>query len=208
MGLILGGKIFILTFVLLKFSKLPAPPPPFQNPAYATAPESNYWGGCRCRSYLNYWGDTLKLLRGYTPPSLPGFNTPARKCYIQFCESTDILPFLNGNTSPAGVAKWPFLENEQLNKMLIETAMWLLSWEEQSGMLITPLNKSEALENHGNEKWLFQNHFKREHPIITLTVISTHRSPFTIRWVGGFYIGPRVAWGLKKNFVKLIFLKR
>ena len=34
-GLILGGKIFILTFVLLKFSEFPAPLP-FQNPAYTT----------------------------------------------------------------------------------------------------------------------------------------------------------------------------
>ena len=40
MGLILGEKIFILIFVLLKFSEFPAPPPPpFLNPAYATDPQ-------------------------------------------------------------------------------------------------------------------------------------------------------------------------
>ena len=38
MGLILGEKIFILIFVLLKFSEFPGPPP-FQNPAYATDSE-------------------------------------------------------------------------------------------------------------------------------------------------------------------------
>ena len=30
-------------------------------------------GGCRCRPYSNYRGDTVKLLRGYIPP---GFGTP------------------------------------------------------------------------------------------------------------------------------------
>ena len=40
-GLILGDRIFILNFVLLKFSNFPAPPP-FQNPAYATATNNNF----------------------------------------------------------------------------------------------------------------------------------------------------------------------
>ena len=36
--LILGWKIFILVFIILKFSEFPGPPPPFKNPAYATDP--------------------------------------------------------------------------------------------------------------------------------------------------------------------------
>ena len=36
-GLMLGETIFILIFVLLKFSEVPGPYPPFQNPAYAIA---------------------------------------------------------------------------------------------------------------------------------------------------------------------------
>ena len=39
--MILGEKIFILVFVILKFSEFPdpppPPPPPFENPAYTTA---------------------------------------------------------------------------------------------------------------------------------------------------------------------------
>ena len=35
-GLILGETIFVLIFVHLKFSEVSVPPPPFQNPAYAT----------------------------------------------------------------------------------------------------------------------------------------------------------------------------
>ena len=35
--LVLGWKIFILVFIILKFSEFPAPLPPFENPAYATA---------------------------------------------------------------------------------------------------------------------------------------------------------------------------
>ena len=30
-------------------------------------PESNYWGGCICRLYSNYLGDTVKLLGGISP---------------------------------------------------------------------------------------------------------------------------------------------
>ena len=30
-------------------------------------------GGCRCRPYSNYWGDTVKLLGDISPP---GFGTP------------------------------------------------------------------------------------------------------------------------------------
>ena len=37
MDLVLGRKIFILAFIILKISKFPASPPPFENPAYATA---------------------------------------------------------------------------------------------------------------------------------------------------------------------------
>ena len=47
-GLILGETIFILIYVLLKFSEIPAPPPPFQNPAYATDGSDNHV----CFAYL------------------------------------------------------------------------------------------------------------------------------------------------------------
>ena len=40
-------------------------------------------GGCRCRPYSNYWGDTVKLLGGFIPPSSPGFGTPVCR-YIFF----------------------------------------------------------------------------------------------------------------------------
>ena len=33
-------------------------------------------GGCRCRPYSSYWGDTVKLLGRYVPPSSPNFGTP------------------------------------------------------------------------------------------------------------------------------------
>ena len=145
---------YLCTSQIFKFSA-----PPFPNPAYATAPESNYLG--------RY----TQIIEGIYFPIPPGFQHPCKEVLYPILWIHQYIAIFKWKHVPAGVAKRPFLENEQLNKMLIETAMWLLSWEEQSGMLITPLNKSEALENHGNEKWLFQNHFKREHPIITLTVI-------------------------------------
>ena len=41
-------------------------------PGLRCIPESNYWRGCRWRSYSNYWGR-------YIPP-FPGFGTPAWYC--------------------------------------------------------------------------------------------------------------------------------
>ena len=41
-GLIVGGKTFILVFIILKFSEFPAPLPSFKNPAYATNCASHY----------------------------------------------------------------------------------------------------------------------------------------------------------------------
>ena len=43
-GLVLGWKIFILVFINLKFSEFPAPPPPFENPAYATGRSPSSFG--------------------------------------------------------------------------------------------------------------------------------------------------------------------
>ena len=51
--------------------------PQFQvTPTLRCTPESNYWGRCRSKSYSNYWGDTVKLLKDISPQSSPGFGTP------------------------------------------------------------------------------------------------------------------------------------
>ena len=53
-------------------------------------------GGCRCRLFSNYWGDTVKLLGGYISPSPPppGFGTPVGEKMKQRQtkgEETDLL---------------------------------------------------------------------------------------------------------------------
>ena len=45
-------------------------------PVLRCTPESNYWKGCRCGPHSNYLEDSVKLLGGYIPPSLPGFGPP------------------------------------------------------------------------------------------------------------------------------------
>ena len=45
-------------------------------PTLRYTPESNYWRGCRCRPYSNYFEDTVNLLGGYIPPIPPGFGHP------------------------------------------------------------------------------------------------------------------------------------
>ena len=69
-GLILGDTIFILNFVLLKFSEFPAPPS-FQNPAYATAGTCSIFSFSAfffCRSFAFHSGtrkvdDGILILR-------------------------------------------------------------------------------------------------------------------------------------------------
>ena len=54
-------------------------------PTLRCTPESNYWGDADVDHTLNIGGDTIKLLGGYIPPSLPGFGIPAYNSLISNC---------------------------------------------------------------------------------------------------------------------------
>ena len=47
--------------------------------------QSNYWRGCRCRPYSNYWGGYIQIFGGiypFIPP--PGFRHPWQQLYCHF----------------------------------------------------------------------------------------------------------------------------
>ena len=53
---------------------------------------SNYWGGCRRGPFLNYWGNTAKLLGGYIPPSPPGFGTTGHHASTYYACTSAFIP--------------------------------------------------------------------------------------------------------------------